>query len=109
MASRTTVGIGIPGAGEVVTSVVVATGIGTMIGGSAVDQRVPSVATRPKMVEAMEVTVVAPVVAMATTTIATAMDRVVSVLPPTRWVHSVIKISRAPLSLGQCRGPLRMA
>lgn len=101
-----TVGIGILGVGGAIL-VVVATGTGTMIEGLAVGQKVPLVATRPKMVAAVEVTVVTLVVAMATTI--TAMDRVILVLQQTRWVPLVTKASRAPLSSGACRGPLRMA
>ena len=104
-----TVGIGILGVGGA-TLAVVATGTGTMIEeGLVVGRRVPLVAIRPKMVAAMEATVVTLVVAMEATIIATAMDRVILVLRQTRWVPLVTKASRAPLSSGPCRGPLRMA
>ena len=103
-----TVGIGIPGVGGA-TLEVVATETGTAIEGLAMGPKVPLVATRPKTVAATEVIVVALVVAMATTITATAMDRVILVLQQTRWVPLVTKASRAPLSLGPCRGPLKMA
>lgn len=108
VATRMTVGIGIPGVGGA-TLAVVATGTGTVIGGLAVGRRVPLVAIRSKMVAAMGATVVTQVVAMATTIIATAMDRVILVLQQIRWVPLVTKASRAPLSLGPCKEPLRMA
>lgn len=108
MATRTTVGIGIPGVGGA-TLAVVATGTGTVTEGLVTGQRVPLVAIRHKMVAAMVAIVVALVVAMVTTVTATAMDRVILVLQQTRWVPLVTKASRVPLSLGPCRGPLRMA
>lgn len=103
-----TVAIGIPGVGGAILAVA-ATGTGTVIEGLAMGRKVPSVAIRPKMVAAMEVTVVTLVVAMATTITATAMDRVILVLRQTRWVPLVTKASRALLSSGECRGLLRMA
>lgn len=101
-----TVGIGILGVGGAAL-VVVATGIGTTIEGLEVGQKVPLAAIKLKMVAAVEVIVATLVVAMATT-ITTPMDRVILVLQQTRWVPSVTKASRAPLSSAACRGLLRM-
>lgn len=101
------VGIGILGVGGA-TLVLVATGTGTVIESLAMGRRVPLVEIRLKMGAALEAIVVTLVVAMATAIIATAMDRVILVLRQIRWVHLVTKASRRPLSLGPCRGPVRM-
>lgn len=103
-ATRMTVGIGILGVGEAALAVVAT---GTATEGLAMGRRVPSVAIRLKMVAAMEVMVVIQVVAMTTTITATA--RGILVLRQIRWVPLVTRASRAPLNLGRCRGPVRMA
>lgn len=103
VATRMTVVIGILGVGGA-TMVVVT---GTMTEGLVEGQRVALVAIRPKMVAAVEVTVVKRVVAMATVT--TVTDRVALVLQETSRVAMVTKVSRGPLSSVACRELLRMA
>lgn len=107
VATRMTAGIGILGVGGV-TLVVVATETGTVIEGLAVGQRLRLVAARLKMAAIMEVTVVAPVVAMAATITPPQMDRVILVVHQTRGAL-VTKASKGPLSSVACRGLLRMA
>lgn len=107
VATRMTVGIGILEVVGAVTMAVMATGTGKVIEGSAVGRKVPLVAARSKTA-ATPATAVALAVAMATV-LTTAMDRAILVLRRARWVPLVTKVSRGPLSLGACKGVLRMA
>lgn len=105
VASRMIAVIGILG---VRGAAMVATGTGTMIGDLVGDQKVALVALRSRMVLAVVVMGVTLVVVMGTTTIAAVMDRDISELQQIRWVPLEIRASRAPHSLGACRGPLKM-
>lgn len=86
----------------------VATGTGTMIGDSVGGQKVALGALRSRMVLAVEGMVATLVVVMGTTIIAAVMDRDILELQQIRWVPLEIRASRAPPSLGACRGPLKM-
>lgn len=107
VATRMIVVIGILGVGEVIL-VVVATETGIVIEVLAMGRRPPLVAARPKTAIFMVATVVTPMVAMATTTITTATDRVILVVHQTR-VALGTKVSKPHLSLVAYRGLLRMA
>lgn len=97
--------IGILGAGGA-PMVVAATG--TMIGDLVGGQKVALVAVRFRMVVAVEVMVETLVASMETTVIAALMDRDILELQQIRWVPLLTRASRAPHSLGACRGLLRM-
>lgn len=99
--------IGILGAGGA-AMVVAATGTGTMIGDLVGGQKVALVAVRSRMVLAVGVMVETLVAPMEATVIAAVMDRDILELQQIRWVPSVTRASRAPHSLGACRGLLRM-
>lgn len=105
VASRMTAVIGILGAGG---APMVVTGTGTMIGDLVGGQRVFLVAVRSRMVVAVEVMVETLVAPMEATVMAAVMDRDILELQQIRWVPSVTRASRAPHSLGACRGLLRM-
>lgn len=107
VASRMTAVIGILGLGGA-AMVVAATGTGTVIGDLVGGPKVALVASKLRTAVAVEGMVDSPVASMEATVMAAVMDRDILELQQIRWVSLVTRASRAPRSLGACRGLLRM-